>query len=138
MPRTLIEPQSPIKRLYRAMVLGRRLDERMLKLQRQGRIGTFAPIKGQEAAQIGSAFTLRPADWLVPSFRETGAMLWRDLRRRFPRGVQLRRRLARARGLRLPEQPVGHLGAAQEADQLADHRPESDRLRLPGHSGRRQ
>jgi len=102
MPRTLIEPQSPIerlsildsegnldtalepklaaddlKRLYRAMVLGRRLDERMLKLQRQGRIGTFAPIKGQEAAQIGSAFTLRSADWLVPSFRETGAMLWR-------------------------------------------------------------
>src|SRR2546421_277321 len=95
MPRTLIEPQSPIerlsildsegnldtalepklaaddlKRLYRAMVLGRRLDERMLKLQRQGRIGTFAPIKGQEAAQIGSAFTLRPADWLVPSFHE--------------------------------------------------------------------
>src|SRR5437764_5547697 len=102
MPRTLIEPQSPIerlsildsegnldtalepklaaddlKRLYRAMVLGRRLDERMLKLQRQGRIGTFAPIKGQEADQVGSAFTLRPVDWLVPSFRETGAMLWR-------------------------------------------------------------
>jgi len=102
MPRTLIEPQSPIerlsildsegnldtalepklaaddlKRLYRAMVLGRRLDERMLRLQRQGRIGTFAPIKGQEAAQIGSVFTLRPTDWLVPSFRETGAMLWR-------------------------------------------------------------
>src|SRR5438309_2842533 len=102
MPRTLIEPQSPIERLsildsegnldtalepklaaddlqrlYRAMILGRRLDERMLTLQRQGRIGTFAPIKGQEASQIGSVFTLRPADWLVPSFRETGAMLWR-------------------------------------------------------------
>ena len=36
------------------MLLGRRFDERMLRLQRQGRIGTFAPIKGQEAAQIGS------------------------------------------------------------------------------------
>jgi pyruvate dehydrogenase E1 component alpha subunit len=102
MPRTQIEPQFPterlsildsdgtldlklepklsgedLKRLYRAMVLGRRLDERMLKLQRQGRIGTFAPIKGQEASQIGSAFTLRPTDWMVPSFRETGAMIWR-------------------------------------------------------------
>jgi pyruvate dehydrogenase E1 component alpha subunit len=102
MPRTLIEPQSPIerlsildsdgnldaglepklsaddlKRLYRAMVLGRRLDERMLKLQRQGRIGTFAPIKGQEASQIGSVFTLEARDWLVPSFRETAAMAWR-------------------------------------------------------------
>src|SRR4029077_18274 len=102
MPRTQIEPQFPterlsildsdgkldaklepklspddLKRLYRAMVLGRRLDERMLKLQRQGRIGTFAPIKGQEASQIGSVFTLKPTDWMVPSFRETASMLWR-------------------------------------------------------------
>ena len=46
-------PAAELKRLYRAMLLGRRLDERMLKLQRQGRIGTFAPIKGQEAAQLG-------------------------------------------------------------------------------------
>jgi pyruvate dehydrogenase E1 component alpha subunit len=66
-----------LKRMLRTMVLGRRLDERMLKLQRQGRIGTFAPIKGQEASQIGSVATLRPADWMVPSFREAAAMLWR-------------------------------------------------------------
>jgi pyruvate dehydrogenase E1 component alpha subunit len=59
------------------MLLGRRLDERMLRLQRQGRIGTFAPIKGQEASQLGSAFCLRPTDWMVPSFRETAAMVWR-------------------------------------------------------------
>ena len=102
MPRTQIEPQFPterlsildsdgtldaalepklspddLKRLYRAMVLGRRLDDRMIKLQRQGRIGTFAPIKGQEASQIGSVFTLKPIDWMVPSFRETASMLWR-------------------------------------------------------------
>ena len=77
---TALEPGIPpddLKRLYRAMVLGRRLDERMVRLQRQGRIGTFAPIKGQEAAQIGSVFALRPTDWMVPSFRETAAMLWR-------------------------------------------------------------
>jgi pyruvate dehydrogenase E1 component alpha subunit len=49
----------------------------MIKLQRQGRIGTFAPIKGQEASQIGSIFTLGPKDWMVPSFRETAAMIWR-------------------------------------------------------------
>src|SRR5688572_13706221 len=75
-----LEPKLPaaeLKRLYRAMLLGRRLDERMVRLQRQGRIGTFAPIKGQEAAQIGSVFTLRPTDWMVPSFRETAAMIWR-------------------------------------------------------------
>jgi pyruvate dehydrogenase E1 component alpha subunit len=66
-----------LARLYRAMQLGRRLDERMVRLQRQGRIGTFAPIKGQEAAQVGSVACLRPQDWMVPSFRETAAMLWR-------------------------------------------------------------
>jgi len=77
---TALEPKlrdSELKSLYRAMLLGRRLDERMVRLQRQGRIGTFAPIKGQEASQLGSAFTLRRTDWMVPSFRETGAMIWR-------------------------------------------------------------
>src|SRR5467141_3429130 len=69
-------PPAELKRLYRAMLLARRLDERMIKLQRQGRIGTFAPIKGQEASQIGSIFTLGPKDWMVPSFRETAAMIW--------------------------------------------------------------
>src|SRR6266511_6434068 len=75
-----LEPEIPaeeLKRLHRAMLLGRRLDERMVKLQRQGRIGTFAPIKGQEAAQIGSVATLQSTDWTVPSFRETTVMLWR-------------------------------------------------------------
>jgi pyruvate dehydrogenase E1 component alpha subunit len=66
-----------LQALYRAMLLGRRLDERMVRLQRQGRIGTFAPIKGQEAAQMGSVFALRPSDWMVPSFRETAAMIYR-------------------------------------------------------------
>ena len=77
---TALEPDIPaadLARMYRAMVLGRRVDERMVRLQRQGRIGTFAPIKGQEAAQVGSVSTLRPTDWMVPSFRETAAMLWR-------------------------------------------------------------
>ncbi|HSE93379.1 MAG TPA: pyruvate dehydrogenase (acetyl-transferring) E1 component subunit alpha, partial [Methylomirabilota bacterium] len=75
-----LEPDLPpdqLKAIYRAMLLGRRLDERMVRLQRQGRIGTFAPIKGQEASQIGSVWTLRPTDWMVPSFRETAAMLRR-------------------------------------------------------------
>src|SRR5262250_1569892 len=66
-----------LKRLYRAMLLARRLDERMVRLQRQGRIGTFAPIKGQEASQLGSVAVLRPHDWMVPSFRETASMIWR-------------------------------------------------------------
>lgn len=63
-------------RMHRTMLLARRFDERMLNLQRQGRIGTFAPIKGQEA-QIGAVVVLEPDDWLVPSFREMPSELWR-------------------------------------------------------------
>src|SRR5439155_333582 len=77
---TALEPKladMDLRSLYRAMLLGRRLDERMVRLQRQGRIGTFAPIRGQEASQLGSVFTLRRTDWMVPSFRETAAMIWR-------------------------------------------------------------
>lgn len=62
---------------YRAMLRARRFDERLLNLQRQGKLGTFAPVKGQEAAQIGSVAALRDSDWVVPSYRETAALLWR-------------------------------------------------------------
>lgn len=49
----------------------------MLDLQRQGRIGTFPPIKGQEAAQMGAVVNLLPTDWFVPAFREVAAEIWR-------------------------------------------------------------
>lgn len=62
-------PEETLLKMYRTMVLGRRFDERMLIMQRQGRIGTFAPIRGQEA-QVGAVAALEPEDWLVPSFRE--------------------------------------------------------------------
>ena len=64
-------------KLHHFMLLGRRFDERMLSLQRQGRIGTFAPISGHEATQLGAVATPRASDWLVPAFRETAAELWR-------------------------------------------------------------
>jgi pyruvate dehydrogenase E1 component alpha subunit len=75
-----LEPQIPddlLLRLHRAMVLGRRFDERILSLQRQGRIGTFAPTSGQEASQLGAAAVLQPSDFMVPSFRETAAQIYR-------------------------------------------------------------
>ena len=70
-------PEELLLRLYRNMVLSRKFDERLLNLQRQGRIGTFPPISGQEAAQLGAVALLKPSDWLVPAFRETGAEIWR-------------------------------------------------------------
>lgn len=65
-----------LMRIHRTMLLCRRFDERMLILQRQGRIGTFAPIKGQEA-QIGAVVPLESEDWIAPSFREMPAEVWR-------------------------------------------------------------
>jgi pyruvate dehydrogenase E1 component alpha subunit len=75
-----LEPDIPDDRLlwiYRMMLLARRFDERMLRLQRQGRIGTFAPVRGQEASQLGTVAVLRESDWLVPAFREVAAELVR-------------------------------------------------------------
>ncbi len=77
---TPLDPQlddALLLKLYRTMLLARRFDERMLALQRQGRMGTFGPIKGQEAAQLGSICVLRDTDWMVPAFREGAAMIWR-------------------------------------------------------------
>ena len=63
--------------LMRSMLLARVADERMLKLQRQGRLGTFPPGLGQEAAQTAAAFAMSEQDWLVPAFRDLGALLQR-------------------------------------------------------------
>jgi pyruvate dehydrogenase E1 component alpha subunit len=60
------------RRLHELLVLSRTYDERALSLQREGRIGTYPSILGQEAAQVGSAFALEKNDWIFPSFRETG------------------------------------------------------------------
>ena len=71
-----LEPQE-LHKLLRGLLLARRYDERMLKLQRQGRIGTYGPALGQEAASLGPAYVLAKTDWLVPSFREPAAMIYR-------------------------------------------------------------
>jgi 2-oxoisovalerate dehydrogenase E1 component len=65
--------------MYRNMVLSRTLDRRMLALQRQGRIGTYAMLEGQEAVQIGSALALDPDDFVFPSYREHGVQVTRGL-----------------------------------------------------------
>lgn len=61
-----------IRRMYELIVLTRTYDERALSLQREGRIGTYPPVMGQEAAQVGSACALSQTDWIIPSFREMG------------------------------------------------------------------
>lgn len=56
--------------LHRWMLLGRAFSERMIALQRQGRMGTFGDLSGQEAASVGLVAPLRPQDWFIASYRE--------------------------------------------------------------------
>jgi 2-oxoisovalerate dehydrogenase E1 component subunit alpha len=61
-----------VRGLYRDLVLVRRLDVEATALQRQGELGIWASLLGQEAAQIGSGRALRPNDMAFPSYREHG------------------------------------------------------------------
>ena len=75
-----LEPEiapEELLRIYRAMLFAREADQRMLKMQRQGRIGTFGPSTGQEACAVGAAAAMDESDWMVGAFRELGARLWR-------------------------------------------------------------
>src|SRR5262249_2057412 len=66
-----------LRKLFRTIILVRILDERMLRLQRQGRLGFYLSSIGEEATHIGAAHALRPTDWLYPAYREVGAALFR-------------------------------------------------------------
>ncbi|OLR90977.1 pyruvate dehydrogenase (acetyl-transferring) E1 component subunit alpha [Actinokineospora bangkokensis] len=61
-----------LRGLYRDMVLVRRVDREANALQRQGQLGIWVPLLGQEAAQVGAGRALRPADMAFPSYREHG------------------------------------------------------------------
>jgi pyruvate dehydrogenase E1 component alpha subunit len=72
-------PEDLLFTMYRMMVQARAFDDKALKLQRAGRMGTYPPLSGQEGVQIGSAFALEKSDWMVPSYREAGAMMVRGV-----------------------------------------------------------
>ena len=67
--------EAYIRRMYELLVLSRTFDQFALDLQREGRLGTYASILGQEASQIGSAFAIEKTDWIFPSFREMGVYI---------------------------------------------------------------
>jgi len=68
-----------LRGMYRHMLMVRRFNERMLLLQRQGRIGFFIESTGQEACQIGSAFALARSDWVYGGYRDPGICLVRGV-----------------------------------------------------------
>ena len=64
-------------KLYRGMLQVRLVDDRMMKLQRQGRLGFYMLSMGEEATHFGGAYALRGSDWIFPSYREPGVFFWR-------------------------------------------------------------
>jgi pyruvate dehydrogenase E1 component alpha subunit len=68
-------PDDTLRTLYELMVRTRAADAKALKLQRQGRMGTYAPSLGQEAAQVGLAAAMSRDDWFFPYFRDLGLFL---------------------------------------------------------------
>ncbi|MGH8729249.1 MAG: pyruvate dehydrogenase (acetyl-transferring) E1 component subunit alpha [Burkholderiales bacterium] len=72
-PKALIE-------LYSAMVLTRTFDAKAVALQRTGQLGTFASTLGQEAVGVGVASAMQASDVLLPTYRESGAMLLRGVK----------------------------------------------------------
>jgi pyruvate dehydrogenase E1 component alpha subunit len=73
-----VEPDlshEDLLKMHRYMLTVRRFNEKGMSLQRQGRIGFFMESTGQEACQIGMAYTLTPIDWAFPSYRDPGTCL---------------------------------------------------------------
>jgi pyruvate dehydrogenase E1 component alpha subunit len=77
--------------LYRDLALVRRIDLEATALQRQGELGLWASLLGQEAAQVGSGWAMEPADFAFPTYREHGVA--------FTRGVDPLQLLALFRGV---------------------------------------
>jgi pyruvate dehydrogenase E1 component alpha subunit len=65
--------------IYRYMVLARRADAEGTNLQRQGELGVYTPLLGQEAAQVGTGYALDEGDWIFPSYREMAMALMRKI-----------------------------------------------------------
>lgn len=88
-----------IKKFYELMVLSRKFDEIALKLQREGRMLTYASILGQEA-QVGVAMAMQSDDWLFPSFREEGVQITRGM----PLELLYQHWMGDERGQKIPEE----------------------------------
>ncbi|MCC6502819.1 MAG: pyruvate dehydrogenase (acetyl-transferring) E1 component subunit alpha [Deltaproteobacteria bacterium] len=91
--------EADFRRFFETIVLARTFNQRALSLQREGRIGTYASIWGQEASQTGSALALSAEDWIFPSFRESGVLVARG----YPMWMLYRYWAGDERGMSAPE-----------------------------------
>ncbi len=70
---------AQLKELMSRMVYTRILDQRSISLNRQGRLGFYAPTAGQEASQIASQYALEKEDFILPGYRDVPQMIWHGL-----------------------------------------------------------
>ena len=68
-----------LRELMSRMVYTRILDQRCISLNRQGRLGFYAPTAGQEASQLASQFALNKEDFILPGYRDVPQMIWHGL-----------------------------------------------------------
>lgn len=122
-----------ILELHRAMVQQRIIDDRMLTLQRQGRLGFYGACLGQEASVFGSAAALQATDWIVPALREAGALLYRG----FPLTDYFNQLLGNSaditQGRQMPCHPPGHdFHYITMSSVIANQIPQANGLALAG------
>jgi pyruvate dehydrogenase E1 component alpha subunit len=68
-----------LKEVMYRMVFTRTWDERAVNLGRQGRLGFYAPVSGQEASMIGSEYALNKDDFVCPGYRDMPQIVWHGL-----------------------------------------------------------
>jgi pyruvate dehydrogenase E1 component alpha subunit len=76
---TDLPPTEVLRELYRRMVIGRRFDAQATALTKQGRLAVYPSSRGQEACEIGAVLALREHDWLFPTYRDSVAIVTRDV-----------------------------------------------------------
>jgi 2-oxoisovalerate dehydrogenase E1 component alpha subunit len=79
LPNFVRDPAELLK-MYKMMVLVRTFDTKAVNLQRTGKLGTYPPALGHEAAQVGAAAALKAEDVIAPVYREIGTQIWRGVR----------------------------------------------------------
>jgi 2-oxoisovalerate dehydrogenase E1 component alpha subunit len=72
-------PPEVLLELHRRMVIGRRFDAQATALTKQGRLAVYPSSRGQDACQVGAVLALREQDWLFPTYRDSMALVTRDV-----------------------------------------------------------
>ncbi len=107
-------PRETLLAMYREMLRIRLIDERMLARQRQGKIGFYGTITGQEATPIATAFATEARDWIFPALRESAIMLARG----FPLAKWLAQVYGNERDVLKGRQMPSHM-SGREVNQVA-------------------